>query len=116
MVEAHESHDGQAGYETRDVNLRKIATLAALMTLALILSVIFVWQYFVGERDAMYQDVVLSQPSAELRELRAREAEELDTYKLLDSAKGQYRIPIDRAMERLAAEAYHSQLEKGASK
>jgi hypothetical protein len=116
MADEHASEQAGAGYETRDVNLRKVAFLAALMILALVASVVFVWDYFVGEREQLYEQVVLSKPSAELRELRAREAEELETYKLLDSAKGQYRIPIDRAMELLAAEAYHQKLQAGAGK
>lgn len=116
MVEEETSHEENAGYETRDVDLRTVAVWASLTIVALILSIVFVWDFYVGQREAIVERVVLSPQSAELRELRAREAEELGTYKRLDSAAGQYRIPIERAMELVAAEAYRRQVEEGSAK
>ena len=115
-VEQHESDHGNAGYEERDVNVRQVAMWGLIVIVALIVSVVFVWDYFVGTREEVVERVVLSPPSPELRELRAREEEELGNYKLLDSASGQYRIPIDRAMQLLAEEAYRRQKGEGASK
>jgi hypothetical protein len=54
-------------------------------------------------------DYVLKPESAPLRDLRAREMETLTTYKVLDPVKSVYRIPISRAMELMADEAYQEQ-------
>jgi hypothetical protein len=116
MADTHSSHQDQPGYETRDVDLKKVAIWAVVTTLLVIFSVIFVWDYFIGAREKIVERVVLAPESTELRELRAREAEELGTYKLLDSAKGQYRIPIERAMELVAEEAYRSQAAAGGAR
>jgi hypothetical protein len=41
--------------------------------------------------------------SQELKDLRIRENEELSSYRLIDSNKGIYQIPIDSAMEKFIA-------------
>ena len=56
-------------------------------------------------REDMIQERVLEPESRELQAVRDREDQELDSYGTVDKEKGVMRIPIDRAMELVAAEA-----------
>ena len=104
MTEHNDS--GSAGYEKRDVNVTKI-TLFSLATIAvLIVVVVFVVDYFNVTVEEITEQVVLSPRSVELRELRTREDEELGRYSRLEGDSGRYQIPIERAMQLLAEEAY----------
>ena len=51
-----------------------------------------------GKKAIVYESPVLSD-SKDLKDLGIRESEELTTYKLIDTAKGVYRIPIDSAID-----------------
>ena len=104
MAERHDTES--TGYEKRDVNVTKIALFSLLTIVLLIIVVVFVVDYFNVVTEEITEEVVLSPQSVELRELRTREAEELGSYRLLDADSGRYRIPIDRAMQLLAEEAY----------
>ena len=97
---------GTGGYERRDVNLVKVGGFSLLTIVAIIAVLVFVTDYFYVTTEQIIEEVVLSPPSRELRELRARETEELSTYKLLDAEAGLYRIPIERAMYLEAEEAF----------
>ena len=48
---------------------------------------------------------MLAPESQALRDLRAREDEELHSYRYLDRDKETVRLPIERAMELMASEA-----------
>lgn len=68
--------------------------------------------------DYLYQETlqkftyesVLAPESVELREVRTREAEQLNHYRYANAEKTQVRLPIDRAMELFAAEAKDGKL------
>ncbi|MCC6962885.1 MAG: hypothetical protein IT585_06500 [candidate division Zixibacteria bacterium] len=100
---------GHAGYEKRDVNIVWAGIVTAVIVMIIVLSVAFVDEIFVATKEAMVTQYQLAPENNQLRDLRAREAEVLTTYKLLDPQKQIYRIPIDRAMQVLADEAYTSQ-------
>ena len=104
MTEHHGS--GSSGYETRDVNVTKIALYSLLTIAFLLVVVVFVVDYFNVVTEEVIEEVVLSPQSVELRELRTREAEELGSYKLLDADSGRYRIPIERALQLVAEDAF----------
>jgi hypothetical protein len=104
MTEHHGS--GSSGYETRDVNVTKIALYSLLTIVFLVVIVVFVVDYFNVVTEEVTEEVVLSPQSVELRELHTREAEELGSYKLLDADSGRYRIPIEHALQLVAEEAY----------
>jgi hypothetical protein len=104
MTDHHGS--GSSGYETRDVNVTKIALLSLATIALLIVVVVFVVDHFNVVTEKIIEEVVLSPQSVELRELRTREAEELGSYKLLEAEAGRYRIPIERALQLMAEEAY----------
>lgn len=105
----HDSAD-QTGYETSDVSVPWISTIALIVIGVIVVFVIILNEYFLVTRERLIHDTVLAPPSAPLRELRAREDQELYSYKLLDSAAGSYQIPIERAMELQAAEAHQARL------
>lgn len=95
-----------SGYEKRDINLRVTIIVGAIIVLLIAVFLVALKSMFVLSSEKMMQDYVLKPESAPLRDLRASEMETLTTYKLLDPAMKVYRIPISRAMELMAEEAY----------
>jgi len=77
----------------------------------MIVILVLLYEYFMASSRNMVEEMVLKPQSVALRELRAREVEELNSYKILDPEKGIYRIPIDRAIELMADEAYRQRLQ-----
>lgn len=98
-----------SGYEKRDINLRATIIVGSIIVLLIAVFLIMLRSIFVLSSEKMVQDLVLRPESTPLRELRARETETLTSYKLLDAEKKVYRIPISRAMELMAEEAYRAQ-------
>jgi len=107
-MEENEKDIGQenAGYEKKDANLKFIFGVTIVGVILIVASVAFLSEYFQYTKDAIIYEVVLSPESKKLRDLRAREDEILNSYGVIDANKGTYRIPIDRAMELVANEAY----------
>ena len=95
-----------SGYEKKDINLNKIFLTGVIAVVTVIIIIVFILDYFTAVKEELVYKQVLQPASAQLRELRARENEELNSYKLLDPRKGIYRVPIDRAMELIADEAF----------
>lgn len=95
-----------SGYEKRDVSLNKVILYGVLGIIVLVIALIFIMDYFTAVKEEIVYESVLKPESAALRELQARETEELNSYKLLDAEKKIYRIPIERAKKLLADEAY----------
>lgn len=102
------SEHSDSGYEKRDVSLGRVFIASGVVVVLLVVIVVFLYEYFVFEKEKQVFESTLAPESLALRELRAREDEELNSYKLLDSASGIYRIPIDRALEIVADEAFQS--------
>jgi hypothetical protein len=98
-----------SGYDKREVNVRAAILIGAVIVLVIAVFLIVLSDIFVLKKEQMMYDYVLKPESAPLRDLRAREMEELTTYKLLDPAKRIYRIPLSRAMELMADESYRNQ-------
>ena len=107
---AEQPHD--VGYEGRDVSVRHLALVALVVVIIVVVVIAFVTDYYISVREKLVEEVVLSPKAIELRELRSREEEELTGYKLLDSAAEIYRIPIERAVQLVADEAYREQTTK----
>ncbi len=105
---SHDQHGEPFGYEKRDANLKWILIITVAGAIFLIGTVLLVDDYFVMTKEEIIYETVLRPESAPLRDLRAREDEVLHSYKKLDSAAGVYQIPIDRAMQVLADEAYRT--------
>ena len=107
--------DGR-GYETRDVNLRAILWLAAVVVVLVVCSMIgldMLWNAYIAQ--AKEADPVLSpladldqtpplprlqsSPNVELAEFRAQQEEKMTTYGWVDREKKLVRIPIARAID-----------------
>ncbi|MFQ5453732.1 MAG: hypothetical protein ACE5D6_06055 [Candidatus Zixiibacteriota bacterium] len=95
-------------YEKKDVNIKMIIIIGIVSVLLVVVTIIMLNEYFLAEKEKMVYDMVLKPESITLREIRAYENEQLNSYELIDSAKGVYRIPVDRAMKLIADEAYQA--------
>jgi len=112
----HKSGSHEDGYEKRDVNLTKVLVYGIAGIIILIIAVIFVVDQFIAIKEEIVYEQVLRPESAALRELKAREVEELGSYKLLNEKDSVYRIPIDRAKQLLADEAYRDRIKQAGKK
>jgi len=95
-----------AGYEKKDVSVNKIVLYGVISVVLLVVFVVFIMDFVVASRENLIYEQQLRPESVALRELRAREAETLNSYKIIDSANGIYQVPIERAMQLIAEEAY----------
>ena len=108
----HHQHDpghAGAGYEKSDVAIGRfvMVTLASVIFTVTVIVVLF--QYFSVEKEEQFQRVVYAPESPVLRDLRAKEEAELSSYGIVDDSLHRYRIPIERAMELVANEAFERQ-------
>lgn len=104
-----DAHNEHSGYERRDVNMKLILLISLTGVLFVVISVIVIDSVFISAKEEIIHETVLSPESSALRELRVREDEVLNSYKLLDSARGIYQIPVERAMDLVANEAYRTE-------
>ena len=103
MVE--KDNKNNAGYEKRDVNIFMVIGLAVLLVSLLIVILVFLIDYFVDSKEQMIYEAQLQPDSVDLKSLLASERKELTSFKILDTERGIYQIPIDRAMDLLVKEA-----------
>ncbi|MEW6413565.1 MAG: hypothetical protein AB1483_14005 [Candidatus Zixiibacteriota bacterium] len=94
------------GYEHKDINIKKTVLIGLAIILVIVISLVVLNEYFISVKEGLVYDMVLKPQSTALRDFRAREDETLNSYKLLDSTAGRYQVPISRAMELIAEEAY----------
>ncbi len=102
----HLSDSSKVGYEKSDLSIGKVFAYGIGGVIAVVAIIVFLIDFYTGYTEEVISDVVLRPESMEIRELRAREMEVLNSYKLLDEANGVYQIPIERALELVADEAY----------
>ena len=98
-------NNNSAGYEKRDVNIFMVIGLSVFLVAVLVVLLVFLMDYFVETKEQMVYEAQLQPESVDLKILQAAEEKELTSYEVLDTEKGVYRIPVDRAMELLAKEA-----------
>jgi hypothetical protein len=79
--------------------------LIGITAILLILTGIGIQYYYETLREQEVQQRVLMPENVQLRDLRAKEDQELHTYGYTDKATGKVRIPIERAMQMVAQEA-----------
>lgn len=103
--------DSHPGYETGDVNVKKIILFGLGFAVILAIILVGLYQLFMAQTEKQIYESVLKPESVPLRDLRAREDEILNSYKLIDPAKKVYQIPIARAMQLLADEAARSRIQ-----
>jgi len=117
----HQSPNG-AGHEQREVSVRLIvvslAGLAAITFVVFVL-VVGIFRYFYStysteEATRLSKPVIPPEPRIEvapyeqLQQLRTKENHILDTYAWVNKDSGTVRIPIDRAIDMLAAKGVPS--------
>lgn len=103
---SHDSHShGSTGYEKKDVNVPLVLWISAAVAVLIVLSVLFVQQYVTMQAESAAYEIRLKPENPQLLELRAHEDAALVATKVLDSTKGIYQIPIERAIE-LTIEQY----------
>ena len=97
---------GNAGNEKGDAYIRKVVFYSVVSTVVMVAIAIFGVYYLTPDYKGPVQDLSAERQPITLEELRAREAEVLNSYKILDSVSGVYGIPIRRAMELVSDEAH----------
>ncbi len=110
MTDIHE-HDAPSrdeGFDNTDVNIRKILAVTLGSLFLLIIFILIISQYFTSYKEHRIYEAVLRPESAMLRDLHAREDNILNSYEVIDKTAGIYRIPISRAMQLTAEEAYQN--------
>jgi hypothetical protein len=110
------------GHEQREVNVRTIVVSLAFLLFGAFLACVVVVGIFRYFNDTYQPDVSAKQaqpqvppeprlevaPAVELQTLRAHEDHVLSTYALVDPKDGKARVPIDRAIDMLAAKGLPS--------
>lgn len=93
------------GYEETDVRVGFIAWSGVAIVVFLVVTLLAVQAYFdsVQQREEFVK--VLEPVSEDYKNLRAREDSELFSYKFVDREKGTVRLPIQRAIDLVIAEA-----------
>ncbi len=91
----------KTGYEKKDINLRTIFITIIVSVTLLLIFFVWSWNYFKTTKDKIVYENVLKPESPLLKEVRQREDQILHSYGVVDAEQGKYRIPIERAMERL---------------
>lgn len=99
-----------AGFDAEEPNARAILLFTGATVVLFIAVVIGVTYYFNQVYERQEYEQVLAPPSEQLKELHAREDWELSNYHFVDKAKGQVRIPLNRAMDLLIQEAAEGRL------
>ena len=100
-----------SAYEKKDINPLKVIGFSAIGIALLAVILVILRDYFMVEKEAMYYETTLKPVSTELRDIRARETNILNNYKLLDPQKGIYQIPIERAMQLIAEESFAKRMQ-----
>jgi len=105
MSADHSHPTNPSGYEKRDVNVRSLVGVIIVSVVVIVIAVVLLYDYFIAVREEVVLENVLQPESPDLKVLQAAEAEVLTSYRLTDSTRGIYQVPIDSAMALLAREA-----------
>ncbi|MGQ9916485.1 MAG: hypothetical protein ACUVS7_03620 [Bryobacteraceae bacterium] len=92
-------------YDHRDARAGLIAAVSGAILALLVVLIIGVYWLYVVAYERIDQQVYSGAPSKELMAIREREEDNLHRYSFIDKDSGIVRIPIDRAMDILAAES-----------
>ena len=92
------------GYDTSEPRARTIALFGAATLVVLVIVILGLQAYVDYAREKQIFVKQLEPVSEDLRQLRAHEDAELNSYGYLDREKGIVRLPVRRAMELLIRE------------
>lgn len=99
----HGEANGLAAMPDR-MPVRRLWVLLAVLVVLITGSAILLTELFKVVGDRRVTELNLGVAGAELQQLRERDRAALGGYEQIDAAAGRYRIPVDRAMERLLAD------------
>ncbi|MFQ3596740.1 MAG: hypothetical protein SNJ55_10100 [Chloroherpetonaceae bacterium] len=99
----------ESDYEKEDVNARVIIIMFIIGTITIGTIMFLLSEYFTARKEAQLQ-TANAVVSSTYRDVRAREEERLNAYKLVNEKDGVYQIPIGEAMKLLATEDYQKRL------
>jgi hypothetical protein len=99
----------ESDYEKEDVNARVIMIMFIIGTITIGTIMFLLSEYFTARKEAQIQSAN-AVVSSTYRDVRAREEERLNAYKLVNEKEGIYQIPINEAMKLLATEDYQKRL------
>jgi hypothetical protein len=94
------------GYEKEDVNGGRLIGSFIIGVLVIGFIMFLVSEYFNIMKERQIFESAVKPENNLLRDVRQREDGVLNTYKVVDEAKGVYQIPIAEAMKRIADETY----------
>ncbi len=92
-----------------DVDLPLVVTVVMVAAVLIWVGVVALQAWFHGELRAEYGRKVIDRPVAELETRLAGQRALLESYKVVDAEAGTVRLPIERAMELVAAEQREEQ-------
>ncbi len=95
----------EQGYEETDAQVGFIAWAGIGIVVFLIVTILSIQAYFDSMTQREEYVKVLEPVSEDYKNLRAREDSELFSYKYIDREKGAVRLPIQRAIDLVIAEA-----------
>lgn len=99
----------ESDYEKEDVNARVIIIIFIIGTITIGTIMFLLSEYFTSRKEAQIQ-TANAVVSSTYRDVRAREEERLNAYKLVNEKDGVYQIPIGEAMKLIATEDYQKRL------
>ncbi len=99
----------ESDYEKEDVNARVIIIMFIIGSITIGTIMFLLSEYFTARKEAQIQ-AANAVVSSTYRDVRAREEERLNSYKLINEKEGIYQIPIGEAMKLLATEDYQRRL------
>ena len=107
MPETEQDHNPTTeagGYDRQEANA-KVISLFGGVTIAVVIAAVFGVQYYydISHERQVYVKV-LEPVSSEIKDLRAREDQQLHSYEYINREQGTVRLPIERAMELVAAD------------
>ena len=104
--EIKEVHSPSAaeGYDRHEARAGIVALVSGITVAVLVVFVVGTWWLYQVSLEAIDQQQYSGVSSKELLAIREREDAHLHKYAVIDKQKGTVRIPIERAMEILAAE------------
>ncbi len=93
-----------AGYDRTEPKMSAIALWGLAIIVALVGVIVVVQSYFDQVHERQVYRRVLDPVAESLIDVRSREVRRLHSYQYVDDPPGTVRLPIDRAMELIAAE------------
>ena len=88
-----------------DPNVAASAVVGIISAILLFVIIVFLQAYFYGAEKSELERKVWSQPYQSLQQLDANQLELLNSYGWVSEGDGVVHVPIERAMELIAAEA-----------